>query len=229
MTAALADPPTTPPRPRRPRGDRLEYNRLRERAITAGTWVPRGNNIDRVLIDRVLAGTAVWGSLGNQAEREACVLAARDLLRASTGTTPNVWKIAEFLRCNRITIGRIVEALVAREGTLKMMDLGRRTQPATTSDGFMHDPRRACKGKALSVFHAPDKLRGSALQQHLITARAICATCPLKTRMECLEWALANHEYGIWAGTDNAERAAIRRTRAAAAKAAKKASKAVSP
>lgn len=42
-------------------------------------------------------------------------------------------------------------------------------------------------------------------------AKNICRACPVKT--ECLEYALATHEYGVWAGTTQRERALIRKTR----------------
>ena len=40
-------------------------------------------------------------------------------------------------------------------------------------------------------------------------AKAICADCPYKVR--CLEYALKNHEQGIWGGTTERERTTIRR------------------
>lgn len=42
-------------------------------------------------------------------------------------------------------------------------------------------------------------------------AKNICRACPVKT--ECLEYALSTHEYGVWAGTTQRERALIRKTR----------------
>lgn len=41
-------------------------------------------------------------------------------------------------------------------------------------------------------------------------ARAICDACPLKRSGLCLEYALANNERGIWAGTTDQERARLR-------------------
>lgn len=41
-------------------------------------------------------------------------------------------------------------------------------------------------------------------------ARIICSTCPLGVRTRCLDWAIANREVGIWAGTDHEERARMR-------------------
>lgn len=41
-----------------------------------------------------------------------------------------------------------------------------------------------------------------------LAVKAICYECPY--RAECLEWAVVNREDGIWGGTNNAERAAMR-------------------
>lgn len=38
--------------------------------------------------------------------------------------------------------------------------------------------------------------------------KALCYECPY--RAECLEWAVVNREDGIWGGTNNAERTAMR-------------------
>ena len=44
---------------------------------------------------------------------------------------------------------------------------------------------------------------------NLSRARKICSDCPLA--MECLEYALRNHEIGIWGGTTEAQRDTIKR------------------
>ncbi len=44
-----------------------------------------------------------------------------------------------------------------------------------------------------------------------VEAKAICAECPYKLR--CLEYALKNNEIGIWGGTTENERKAIRKAR----------------
>jgi WhiB family redox-sensing transcriptional regulator len=55
----------------------------------------------------------------------------------------------------------------------------------------------------------PVKGKSNAVQ------KAICATCPV--RRECLEYALDNNEhYGVWAGTTEQGRKALRRRRRAA-------------
>lgn len=49
-----------------------------------------------------------------------------------------------------------------------------------------------------------------AATEQTITAKAICATCPVRT--PCLEYALAtNQADGVWGGLDEAERLSIRR------------------
>jgi len=46
-------------------------------------------------------------------------------------------------------------------------------------------------------------------------AKDICAMCPVKEA--CLEWALANNEWGIWGGMGWSQRARLKRTRRATA------------
>lgn len=43
------------------------------------------------------------------------------------------------------------------------------------------------------------------------TAKAICAECPLK--LDCLTYAIESGQHGIWGGTTESERTAIRRGR----------------
>jgi WhiB family redox-sensing transcriptional regulator len=63
----------------------------------------------------------------------------------------------------------------------------------------------SCRNKPTALFF-PGKGDGAA-------ARAICRECPV--RGECLEYALTDEPYpeGIFGGTDQRERAAIRRER----------------
>lgn len=42
-------------------------------------------------------------------------------------------------------------------------------------------------------------------------AKAICKDCPIK--FQCLEYAVKNEEYGVWGGTNDAERKLIRKTK----------------
>lgn len=60
----------------------------------------------------------------------------------------------------------------------------------------------ACLGLDANIFHP---LRGAPTEP----ARRVCATCPV--RAECLQWAIEQHEqHGIWGGTTEKERRAIR-------------------
>ena len=43
------------------------------------------------------------------------------------------------------------------------------------------------------------------------TAKAFCAICPVI--MRCREWAMTHDEYGVWGGTSDADRRAVRRVR----------------
>ena len=40
-------------------------------------------------------------------------------------------------------------------------------------------------------------------------ARRVCRECPVAAA--CLDWALTHHEFGIWGGTSEEERAVLRR------------------
>lgn len=48
-----------------------------------------------------------------------------------------------------------------------------------------------------------------AVYRDFKTAKAICDGCDLK--MRCLEYAIKNHEYGIWGGTTEVQRSHLRR------------------
>jgi WhiB family redox-sensing transcriptional regulator len=65
--------------------------------------------------------------------------------------------------------------------------------------------RGACRGVDPALFFPG---RGESTAQ----ARAVCATCPVAA--ECLEHALTKTErFGIWGGTSERERKALRRAR----------------
>lgn len=55
----------------------------------------------------------------------------------------------------------------------------------------------------------PEKGHGQAEESR--QAKRVCAKCPVAA--QCLEWALANDETGIWAGTTDRDRKQLRRTR----------------
>ena len=55
----------------------------------------------------------------------------------------------------------------------------------------------------------PVGVTGPAVGQ-IAAAKAVCSGCPV--RSECLEFAIAtNQEYGVWGGTSEEERRALRR------------------
>lgn len=64
--------------------------------------------------------------------------------------------------------------------------------------------RAACRGDGPGLFFADDDASIEA-------AKAICAACPVRT--ECLEDAVAGHEYGVWGGTTGRQRAQLRSLR----------------
>ena len=46
---------------------------------------------------------------------------------------------------------------------------------------------------------------------NISAARKICSDCPLK--VSCLEYALRNHELGVWGGTTEGQRDSLRKAR----------------
>lgn len=79
----------------------------------------------------------------------------------------------------------------------------------TDRDGWRN--RAACIGADIDLFFAP---RGD--DRYADQARAICASCEVKA--DCLEYALATGQrYGIWGGTTERQRRAMRRARRRAA------------
>jgi WhiB family redox-sensing transcriptional regulator len=44
---------------------------------------------------------------------------------------------------------------------------------------------------------------------NLAAARSICKSCPLQ--LQCLEYALKNHEIGVWGGTTESQREELRK------------------
>ena len=67
--------------------------------------------------------------------------------------------------------------------------------------------RAACLDHEPEVFFPP----GPSALEHMAEARAVCRTCPVVT--DCLRVALADPTLvGVWGGTSEAQRAALRRT-----------------
>jgi WhiB family transcriptional regulator, redox-sensing transcriptional regulator len=73
------------------------------------------------------------------------------------------------------------------------------------SPGWM--PRGACHGEDPELFF-PIAAAGPALVQ-VIAAKAVCFRCAV--RAACLSYALATRRAGIWGGTTQEERHAMRR------------------
>ena len=65
----------------------------------------------------------------------------------------------------------------------------------------------ACRNVDTELFYAPESgERGRARTARERTAKAICATCPVKA--PCAAYALQHHErYGVWGGLTESERA----------------------
>jgi WhiB family redox-sensing transcriptional regulator len=78
-------------------------------------------------------------------------------------------------------------------------------QFAGDSPGWM--PRAACRGEDPELFF-PITTVGPALTQ-VFAAKAVCFQCAVRAR--CLSYALATGQAGIWGGTTQDERHAMRR------------------
>jgi len=74
------------------------------------------------------------------------------------------------------------------------------------SPGWM--PRGACQGEDPELFF-PIAATGPALAR-VIAAKAVCFRCAV--RAACLSYALATGQAGIWGGTTQEERHAMRRS-----------------
>ena len=74
------------------------------------------------------------------------------------------------------------------------------------SPGWM--PRGACQGQDPELFF-PIAATGPALAQ-VLAAKAVCFRCAV--RAACLSYALATGQSGIWGGTTQEERHAMRRS-----------------
>lgn len=62
----------------------------------------------------------------------------------------------------------------------------------------------ACRGCDPALF-LPEKGDSNSVRQ----ARDVCRRCPVTA--PCLDYAIANHELGVWAGTTERERRRLRR------------------
>jgi WhiB family redox-sensing transcriptional regulator len=62
----------------------------------------------------------------------------------------------------------------------------------------------ACSGAPLGLWFAPDQERATARREREDKAKAICATCPVKT--QCLDEAVTDRLAGVWGGLTDEER-----------------------
>jgi WhiB family redox-sensing transcriptional regulator len=68
----------------------------------------------------------------------------------------------------------------------------------------------ACVDEDPEMFF-PVGTAGHALVVQVAAAKAVCRRCPVKAR--CLDWGLrSGHEAGVWGGTSEEERRAMRGT-----------------
>ena len=80
------------------------------------------------------------------------------------------------------------------------------SQFSGSSPGWM--PRGACQGEDPELFF-PIAATGAGLAQ-VIAAKAVCFRCAV--RAACLSYALATGQAGIWGGTTQEERHAVRQS-----------------
>ena len=92
-----------------------------------------------------------------------------------------------------------------------MADIRRLPTPvAEVWDWQLHG---ACRGESTSLFFHPDGERGPARARRQAAAKAVCASCPIQRG--CLQWALdTGQEAGVWGGTSEDERRALKRRQA---------------
>jgi WhiB family redox-sensing transcriptional regulator len=57
-------------------------------------------------------------------------------------------------------------------------------------------------------FWFPEKSDGTSNSVEMLMAKSICKSCP--HRIECAEWGVNKERFGIWGGTTESERRAIR-------------------
>jgi WhiB family redox-sensing transcriptional regulator len=79
--------------------------------------------------------------------------------------------------------------------------------PAAPKDQDWRD-EAACRDKDPELFFPVGM--GPAIQQQVAMAKSVCFTCP--STAKCLAWALdTGQDAGIWGGTEEGERRAMRR------------------
>ena len=79
---------------------------------------------------------------------------------------------------------------------------------------FVLEGEPNCASTDPEIFFAQESdLEGPRIRAKYVNerkAKAVCSKCPLL--MKCLEYALRNEESGIWGGTNESERARLRRS-----------------
>lgn len=69
----------------------------------------------------------------------------------------------------------------------------------------------ACIGMDATLFVGPDGEVRADREFREAEAKSVCRGCPLIS--ECLDWAISNMEIGIWGGTNDDDRRALRSNR----------------
>ncbi len=72
----------------------------------------------------------------------------------------------------------------------------------------------ACRGEDPTLFVGPECEDRSDREFREQEAKDVCARCPLIS--DCREWAIVHHEVGVWGGTNDDDRRAIRTGRRSA-------------
>lgn len=96
----------------------------------------------------------------------------------------------------------------------RAMGIGTKGEPPPDSSDGRDMPERdltwrrygACVGKPTAWWYPSSEV---LLTDEVLEAKALCEGCPVKE--QCLAWALAHEDDGIWAGTSERERRRIRR------------------
>jgi WhiB family redox-sensing transcriptional regulator len=66
----------------------------------------------------------------------------------------------------------------------------------------------ACIGIYTDLFYSVEEERSVLQYQYINTLRSICAACPIWR--DCLTYAFANEQYGVWGALTSMERIAIK-------------------
>ena len=78
---------------------------------------------------------------------------------------------------------------------------------------FVFDDKASCSNTDPELFFPQEReyINGKIYNfyENLAEAKKICESCPL--RIQCLEYALKNAEYGVWGGTTEEQRHLLRR------------------